>query len=48
MNRTRCPYCKTGLVIIDNKIDFCPLCELAKMEKISESLKNYHIPQAIF
>ena len=48
LNRTHCPSCETGLVIIDNKIEFCPLCELMKRERVTESEKEYIITQEIF
>ncbi|MHA2049703.1 MAG: hypothetical protein ACW986_08825 [Promethearchaeota archaeon] len=25
--RYRCPSCKTGMIVIDNKIVSCPICE---------------------
>lgn len=37
--RTQCPNCKTGMIIIDNKVISCPLCELKRKEK-TEVLKK--------
>jgi uncharacterized Zn finger protein (UPF0148 family) len=28
-----CPYCKTGLIVIDNKPVSCPVCELRKLKE---------------
>jgi len=46
--RTHCPSCETRLVLIDNKIEFCPLCEILKRKKAVESEKEYNITQKIF
>lgn len=39
-HRTRCPHCKTSMVVIDNKVLSCPLCELTRREKKSELEKK--------
>ena len=47
-NKCHCPHCKTGLLIIDNKIEFCPLCELMKRENTTELEKKTPIFQEIY
>ena len=39
-NRTRCPHCRTSLLIIDNKIDICPLCEIESGIKAQKDEKE--------
>lgn len=31
---THCPYCKTSMIVIENKVVSCPLCELEKKKEI--------------
>ncbi|MFX1456006.1 MAG: hypothetical protein ACFFDB_11595 [Promethearchaeota archaeon] len=39
-SRTRCRHCGTRMLVMDNKIQFCPLCELKIREKYSELEKK--------
>jgi hypothetical protein len=32
-NRTHCPHCKTGMMVIDRKVISCPLCEVMRNKK---------------
>jgi len=41
-------FCGTGLLLIDNKINFCPLCELVKREKNLEIEADNIIIQELF
>ena len=38
-----CPYCKTGLIIVDNKAVSCPVCELKRDEKAQKLEKEIGI-----
>ncbi|MHA1932248.1 MAG: hypothetical protein ACW96X_06885 [Promethearchaeota archaeon] len=38
--RTHCPHCKTDMIIIDNEVISCPLCELTRREKNSKLEKK--------
>jgi uncharacterized Zn finger protein (UPF0148 family) len=43
-NRTHCPHCNTGMILIDRKVISCPLCELErnkKKQKIEKELLIY-------
>jgi hypothetical protein len=47
-SRTRCPYCKTRMIIIDNKVISCPLCDLEREAKSREFDEDDIITQDIF
>ena len=47
-NRTRCPHCKTSMIMIDKKVLSCPLCELTRREINSEVKKKREVFQEIF
>ena len=47
-SRTRCPHCKTSMIIIENIVVSCPLCELMKREKISVPEKKRALFQEAF
>ncbi|MHA2399603.1 MAG: hypothetical protein ACXADU_12035 [Promethearchaeota archaeon] len=32
----RCPSCKVGMIVIDNKIVSCPVCEFRKTKKLEK------------
>jgi exosome complex RNA-binding protein Csl4 len=44
----RCPHCRTGLIIVDNKAVSCPVCELRKDERqVGHQFKEQIVPQSI-
>ncbi|MFW9878339.1 MAG: hypothetical protein ACFFG0_35095 [Candidatus Thorarchaeota archaeon] len=42
-----CPYCKTGLIMIDNKPVSCPVCELQRLKKFHTVEKRHRISQPV-
>ena len=44
---TRCPHCKTSMIVIDNKVISCPLCEVMRRGRISTSQKKKAVCQEL-
>ncbi|MFX1375204.1 MAG: hypothetical protein ACFFA0_05275 [Promethearchaeota archaeon] len=43
----RCPYCRTGMIVIDNEVVSCPVCEVKQQEKAERLGRGNHISQVI-
>ena len=41
--RTHCPHCKTRMIVIDNMVISCPLCELERSKKVQNFEKEISI-----
>ena len=43
----KCPCCQAGMIMIDNKVVSCPVCELKREEKAQKLGKGTPVSQAI-
>ena len=43
----KCPCCQTGMIMVDNKVVSCPVCELKREEKTQKLGNGTPVSQAI-
>ena len=43
----KCPCCQTGMIIVDNKVISCPVCELKRQDKAEKLERGNNNSQVI-